>query len=108
MLMDFESHRNTPAKPSSKGTTALLNTLLEEGIAFLPMIGLPGITARPALFLPLVSPARGYGGGIARFCFAYVLHSLLLWVISRERACKNPDKMWKMIRTDTARIFNAL
>ena len=33
------SHRNTPAKPPSNGTTALLKTLLEFAVASLWMIG---------------------------------------------------------------------
>jgi hypothetical protein len=35
------SHLNTPAKPSSKGTTALLKMLFENGSKSLPITGLP-------------------------------------------------------------------
>ena len=41
MLTDRLSQRNTPAKPSPKGTTALLNTLLDRLMAWRPMMGLP-------------------------------------------------------------------
>ena len=39
MLIDLLSHRNTPAKPPSNGTTALLNTLLDTRLPSLPIIG---------------------------------------------------------------------
>jgi hypothetical protein len=41
MEMERLSQRNTPAYPSSKGTTALLKTLLERLLPFRPMMGLP-------------------------------------------------------------------
>ena len=41
MLTERLSQRNTPAKPSPKGTTALLNTLLDRLVAWRPMMGLP-------------------------------------------------------------------
>ena len=41
MLMERLSQRKTPAKPSPKGTTALLKTLLDRLLPSRPMMGLP-------------------------------------------------------------------
>jgi hypothetical protein len=41
MEMERLSHRKTPANPSRKGTTALLNTLLDRLFPSRPMMGLP-------------------------------------------------------------------
>jgi len=57
MRLEVSSHRNTPAKLSLKGTTALLKILFEFAVRFLGMIGLPEYRQSGPRLLSLASLA---------------------------------------------------